>query len=241
MNLKNQDPYLHHHTSMPYIKNLIFLLLLLICFSSKAQDDFVALGESAFAVNHNVSKNYSVNFAMRSRYFLYQNKNIQYQQQQMDVFHFSTFKLNFSHDLSFGIYYRNRDIFETGSDELRFTQQFNYKKQKLGVRYGHRFRAEQRILNTKTIFRQRYRFAVDFPLNGEKLDIGEPYFVGAFEGLLSLSNPDAPEIDQRTTAQIGWQLTENLKLQAGLEYRLEAFNIKGRNNLFVLSSAILRI
>lgn len=239
--MKSQDPYLHHHTSMRCIKKLIFLLLICICFSLKAQGDFVALGESSFAVNHKISKNYSVNFATRSRYFLYRDASIQYNQQQIDVFHFSTFKLDFSHDLSFGIYYRNRDLFETGNNELRFTQQFNYKKQRLGVRYGHRFRAEQRILDNKTIFRQRYRFAVDFPLNGEKLDIGEPYFICAFEGLLSLTKPDAPEIDQRTTAQIGWQLTENLKLQAGLEYRLEAFNVKGRNNLFILSSAILRI
>jgi hypothetical protein len=201
----------------------------------------MALGETAFSVNHNVSKNYSVNFTTRSRYFLYENNKIQYNQQQIDIFHFSTFKLNFSHDLSFGIYYRNRDVFVTGNDELRFTQQFNHKKQKLGVHYAHRFRAEQRFLGVKTIFRQRYHFSVDFPLNGEKLDIGEPYFIGAVEGLLSLSKPDAPEIDERTTAQIGWQLSENLKLQTGLEYRLEAFNLKGRSNLFVLSSAVLRI
>tara|TARA_R110001583_G_scaffold191206_1_gene356126 strand:- start:2265 stop:2945 length:681 start_codon:yes stop_codon:yes gene_type:complete len=226
---------------MLYIKKLTPLFLLLLCFTANAQDDFRALGESAFAVNHKVSKNYSVNFAMRSRYFLYRNATFQYTQQQVDVFHFSTFKLNFSHDLSFGIYYRNRDLFETGSDELRFTQQFNYKKQKLGVRYGHRFRTEQRILDTRTIFRQRYRFAVDFPLNGEKLDIGEPYFVGSVEGLLSLSKISKPEVDQRTTAQIGWQLSETLKLQTGLEYRLEAFNTKGKNNVFVLTSAILKI
>ena len=67
----------------------------------------MALGETAFSVNHNVSKNYSVNFTTRSRYFLYENNKIQYNQQQIDIFHFSTFKLNFSHDLSFGIYYRN--------------------------------------------------------------------------------------------------------------------------------------
>jgi hypothetical protein len=226
---------------MLYINKLIFLLWLFFCLTTNAQDGFAALGESSFAVNHKVSKNYAVNFALRSRYFIFRNSSLEYNQQQIDVFHFSTFKLDINHDLSFGIYYRNRDVFETGSDELRFTQQFNYKKQKLGVRYGHRFRTEQRILDTKTIFRQRYRFAVDFPLNGEKLDIGEPYFIGAVEGLISLSKTDVSEIDHRTTAQIGWQLTESLKLQTGLEYRLEAFNIKAKNNLFVLSSAVLRI
>lgn len=241
VNLKNQDLFHHLHTNMRYIKNILFLFLLFGGFISKAQNDFITLGESAFGVNHNVSETYSINFTARSRYFLYRDAKIQYKQQQVDIFHFSTLKLNFNHALSFGVFYRNRDVFESGSNEIRFTQQFNYKTQKLGVRYGHRFITEQRIIDTRTIFRQRYRFAVDFPLNGEKLDIGELYFIGALEGLLSLSNTTPPAIDQRVTFQIGWQLTEDLKLQTGLEYRLDAYNIKAKNSLFVLTSAILKI
>lgn len=213
----------------------------IIGFNSYAQNNFTSLGESAFAINHTVSKTYSMNFALRSRYFLYKNKNFQYQQQQIDIYHFSTIKLNFNHKLSFGIYYRNRDRFETGTNELRLTQQFNFTKQKLGVRYGHRIRAEQRIIDNKTIFRQRYRFAVDFPLNGEKLDIGEAYLVSATEGLLSLSKTDKPETDIRISSQIGWQISQKLKLQTGLEHRLEAFNLKAKNNLYILSSAVLKI
>ncbi|MFV9549817.1 DUF2490 domain-containing protein [Algibacter sp. PT7-4] len=213
----------------------------IIGFNSYAQNNFTSLGESAFAINHTVSKTYSMNFALRSRYFLYKNKNLQYQQQQIDIYHFSTIKLNFNHKLSFGIYYRNRDRFETGTNELRLTQQFNFTKQKLGVRYGHRIRAEQRIIDNKTIFRQRYRFAVDFPLNGEKLDIGEAYLVSATEGLLSLSKTDKPETDIRISSQIGWQISQKLKLQTGLEHRLEAFNLKAKNNLYILSSAVLKI
>lgn len=216
-------------------------MLPFFCLSLKAQSNFSSLGESAISVNHNVSDTYSVNFAFRSRYVLYNDDGLQYQQQQVDLFHFSTFKLNYYHKLSIGIYYRNRDWFETGSDETRITQQYNYTKQTLGVRYGHRFRAEQRILDTKTIFRQRYRFAVDFPLNGEKLDIGEPYMVNVVEGLLSLSKPDKPETDIRMSSHIGWQITEKLKLQAGLEHRLEAFNLKANNLLFVLTTAVLKI
>lgn len=200
-----------------------------------------SLGETAFSVNHKVSKTYSINFAARSRYFLYRDNTVQYQQQQVDVFHFSTFTLNYNHKLSFGLYYRHRDWFDSGDNETRFTQQFNYTKQKLGVRYGHRFRAEQRILNTKTIYRQRYRFAVDFPLNGEKLDIGEAYLVSAAEGLLSLSKTERPETDIRLSSQIGWQITEKIKLQTGLEHRLEAFNLAAKHNVFVLTSAILKI
>ncbi|MGC6431915.1 MAG: DUF2490 domain-containing protein [Jejuia sp.] len=227
--------------SMHYIRFLLLFIICSVCVSLKAQNNFSSLGESAISFNHNVSNLYSINFALRSRYVLYTDDGLQYQQQQFDVFHFSTFKLDYYHKLSFGIYYRHRDWFDTGSDETRITQQYNYTKQTLGVRYGHRFRAEQRILDTKTIFRQRYRFAVDFPLNGEKLDIGEPYMVNAVEGLLSVSEPDRPETDIRLSSQIGWQISEKLKLQAGLEHRLEAFNLEAKNFLFLLTSAVVKI
>lgn len=226
--------------SMHYIKSTLHLVIFLVNFTVFSQDNFNILGESSVALNYNVSKNYSVNFALRSRYFLYQD-TFTYKQQQLDFYHFSTFKLNYIHNLSFGIYYRNRDWFETGSDEWRFTQQFNYTKQQLGVRYGHRFRLEQRIFDNFTSFRQRYRFAIDFPLNGEKLNIGEPYLICSTESLLSISKLTKPLFDQRVTTQIGWQISEKLKLQTGLEYRLEGYNVIARNDLFVLSGAICKL
>ncbi|MFS4482493.1 DUF2490 domain-containing protein [Hyunsoonleella sp. 2307UL5-6] len=226
---------------MHYIKSLIFIIFYLCCPVLLAQDNIQSLGETAVSINHKVSQTYSINFAARSRYFLYRDNAVQYQQQQIDVFHFSTFSLNYNHKLSFGVYYRHRDWFKSGDNEIRFTQQFNYTKQKLGVRYGHRFRTEQRILNTNTIYRQRYRFAVDFPLNGEKLDISEAYLVSAVESLLSLSEGIKPETDIRLSSQIGWQITEQLKLQTGLEYRLEAFNVNTSHQLFLLTTGILKI
>lgn len=227
---------------MHYIKLIIGILIFAGSQLILAQDNMQSLGETAFSINHKISKSYSINFAARSRYFLYEDGILKYKQQQIDVFHFSTFSLNYNHKLSFGVYYRHRGWFDSrGDNETRFTQQFNYTKQKLGVRFGHRFRTEQRLLNTKTIFRQRYRFAVDFPLNGEKLDIGEAYLVSAVEGLLSLSKPDKPETDIRLSSQIGWQVTQQLKLQAGLEHRAEVFNLVAKHYLFLLTSAVLKI
>lgn len=227
---------------MYYIKKLSFLAFIFINFKSTSQSSFSTLGESSFAINHKTSqKNYSINFALRSRYFLYNNAEILYKQQQIDIVHFSTFKLTYNHDFSLGLQYRNRAWFNSNLNELRTTQQFNYNKKKQNIRYGHRFRAEQRFLETKTIFRQRYRFALDLPLNGKKLDVGEAYLVGALESLLSLSKVDTPEIDQRTTFLIGFQINEKIKLETGLEYRLETLNIKTEHNMFVLTSAIFKI
>jgi hypothetical protein len=223
------------------IKNSLNILLTFICSSIFAQNNFDALGESSISLNHKVSKDYSTNFSLRSRYVLYNASEFQYLQQQVDILHFSTFKLNYNHKLSLGILYRNRDWFDTGSDEIRFTQQFNYTKQTLGIRYGHRVRLEQRLQSTKTIFRQRYRFGIDFPLNGEKLDIGESYIIINTEALLSISKKYLPLFDQRFTSQIGWQIDQNLKLQSGLEYRIESYNEKAKNRIFLLTSAIFKL
>ncbi|XMO88385.1 DUF2490 domain-containing protein [Algibacter sp. AS12] len=221
--------------------NSIIPLLLLNCFNGFSQNNFSVLGESLVALNHKSTETYSYNFTFRSRYFLNQTNNFTYQQQQVDVFHFLHFKLNTNTKLSLGVYYRNRDWFESGPDELRFTQQYNYNKKKVGKSYGHRFRTEQRVLDNKTIYRQRYRFSLNSPLKGNTLEIGSAYLTNAIEGLLSLSKAYKPETDIRISSQIGWLITEALKLQTGLEHRYEAFNLKAKHNLFVLTSAVLRI
>lgn len=227
--------------SMHYIIRVLSLMSLLYCYSSFSQNNFGALGETGFAVDHKVNSSYSINFAARSRYYLYQDSDTHFKKRQLDFVHFSTLKLDYNHSLSFGVQYRFREAFDDNSNELRLTQQFNYIKKNLALRFGHRFRFEQRILDDITIFRSRYRFALDFPLNGEKLDIGESYLVTSMEALLSQSQNINSEIDHRTTAQIGWLISKKLKLQIGLEYRFEAFNLETEELLFILTSAILKI
>ena len=109
------------------------------------------------------------------------------------------------------------------------------------MRFGHRFRFEQRLLSELTILRSRYRFALDFPLSGEKLDVGESYLIMSMEALLSQSSAIKPELDHRTTANIGWVISKKSKIQLGLDYRFEAFNINTEYRLFVLSSFILKV
>lgn len=227
---------------MSYLKiSSCSICVFLVSVISFSQENFESLGETGFAINHSVSDNYRVNFSTRSRYFLYKDSEFTFKNRQIDIVHFSTYNLAYNKSLSLGIQYRFRESFDGGSNELRITQQYNYIKKRLALRYGHRFRFEQRILENITILRSRYRFALDFPLNGEKLDVGEGYLVASTEALLSLSKRTSPEIDHRATAQIGWLMNDSLKFQAGLEYRFEAFNIATEQRLFILTSAILKL
>ena len=227
---------------MSYLKISSCCICIFLFFTKGfSQEDFESLGETSFALNHSVSDNYRVNFSARNRYFLYKDSEFTFNNRQIDIVHFSTYNIAYNKSLSLGVQYRFREGFDGGSNELRFTQQYNYTKKRLALRFGHRFRFEQRILEHLTILRSRYRFALDFPLNGEKLDVGERYLVTTTEALLSVSKYTTPEIDYRITAQIGWLVDESLKLQTGLEYRFEAFNINTEQRLFILTSVILKL
>ena len=233
---------MHLHRMVMYCTKHYISICGLLCYVfSFSQDNFTSFGESGLTLNHKISDYYSVNFSAKARYFLYRDDNLTLENRQLDVVHFSTYKLDYNTSLSFGVQYRQRNNFDGGSNELRLTQQYNYTKQRLAIRFGHRFRLEQRFLEDLTIFRSRYRFAVDFPLVGEKLDIGETYLVTSMEALLSMTKNNKPETDHRTVIQIGFQTSKTLKLQIGLEYRFEAFNLETEHVLFALTSAILKL
>ena len=117
--------------------------------------------------------------------------------------------------------YRNRNWFGNQSDEWRITQQLGFKNTIDKYRIGHRIRAEQRLFKELSIYRFRYRFAVDFPLNGDRLDRNEAYLIAYSETLLSIANGLSPKGDLRFSIQIGWMLSELLKFQVGVEHRFD--------------------
>ncbi|KQC30930.1 hypothetical protein AAY42_14295 [Flagellimonas eckloniae] len=217
-------------------------VLFFICFlglsSLKAQDNLTGFLQPQVAINYDVSNTYSHNFSLAHRGYFIKNGDSGYEARQIDLVHFSKFSLSDNQSLAFGVQYRFRNIFEDESDEIRLTQQFNFSKRPFVVRLGHRFRTEQRITKALTVHRFRYRFAVDFPLKGEVLNIGEPYFIGTFENLLSVAKSNSPEYDTRISGQVGWQLQEGLKLQTGIEYRMEDYASDFPQNVFFVLTSL---
>lgn len=192
--------------------------------------------------NYKLSPLYSQNFSLVNRNYLHQNQETKLSVRQIDLAHFSNYQVDFDKSLGLGIQYRFRDDFEEDKEnELRFTQQFNMTNKVGSIRLGNRFRAEQRITSSSTIHRFRYRFAVDFPLKGLELDIGEPYFIASTESLLSVGKALVPMYDQRLTSHIGWSLPKGVKLQIGVEYRYENFSQNTAEVLFFLNSLILSL
>jgi len=224
-----------------YTKKIFGFILLLISISLKAQSNFSGLGETGLTFNKSFSENYKANFSLKSRYFLYQDASFSYDTRQLDLAHFSTFKIGFNYSASLGFQYRERSVIDNGPDEIRLTQQVNYKSNIATLRVGHRFRLEERFFEKLTVFRLRYRLAIDRPLQGQKLDTGEGYLIGTAETVSSFGQNINTTHDIRFSALLGWQISKTTKLQGGLEYRMEAYNVQSQHVLFLLTSAIIQL
>jgi hypothetical protein len=228
--------------TMSFIKWFLFFAFLLLMSTLKAQENLTGYWQPQIALNYKVTGSYSHNFSLANRNYIYDNEEFTLQGRQLDLAHFSKLKIRDNQSVALGAQYRFRNNFENRENELRLTQQYNITHKNFAVRFGHRVRAEQRITNSLTTHRFRYRFAMDFPLMGEKLDPGEPYFIGTFENLLSVANSDGPQYDTRLSGQVGWDLNGGIKLQAGVEYRMEDYSSGlPQNILFLLTSVQLSL
>jgi hypothetical protein len=207
-----------------------------------AQNDITVYLQPELGFSYKVKEGYSHFHSLQIRNYGYRDNEVQLKTRQIDLVHFSNWKLNLNQSLALGIQYRFREVFEPESEnELRLVQQYNGSAQKGTLRFGHRLRAEQRISPSLTRYRFRYRFAIDLPLNGEKLDVGEAYLVASTEALHTSSRGRAPSFDQRLTSFIGWQISPEAKWQVGLEYRAEDYFKDTETILFLLSSLVFSL
>lgn len=227
--------------TMCFIRNTVVAAFLFLYGLLQSQDNYTGYLEPNISLNYTVVDNYSHNFKVSQRSFLFDD-DFEFRARQLDVAHFSNLKIRDDQSIAFGTQYRFRKVFEDEKEnELRLTQQYNIKTQKNALRFGNRFRTEQRITASLTTHRFRYRFALDLPLNGEKLDIGEAYFVISVESLLSMAKGQLPEYDQRLTSNIGWLLNKMTKVQIGLEYRAEDFTHETENVTFIRTGLVLNL
>lgn len=188
---------------------------------SFSQDEFISFWEPQLAINYQVKNDYYHNFTLANRNFVYRNNDIEFDVRQIDIRHFSKLKIRDNQSISLGFMWRNSKLFDDMRlNEFRLTQQYNITSSPTKFRYGHRFRSEQRLFSGLTIFRFRYRLALDFPLEGDVLDVGETYSVFGVEPVLSLASALEPIYDLRLRGGMGWRISPKSKLQFVLEYRL---------------------
>lgn len=231
---------------MSYIHKRLLFSLCSALFASlgtiQAQEGLMGYWDPQVSINYKVTGVYSHNFSLINRSYLIDQGELRAKVRQFELVHFSNLEIRDDQSLALGIQYRFRNHFDGGPNQLRITQQYNLHHNPFVLRFGHRLRAEQQYHKDFTIHRFRYRFAVDFPLQGQKTDPGEPYLVASMEQLLSVGKGASPQYDARLVGQIGWELEPGFKLQMGLEYRLEEYSSgMPQSILILLTSAQLSL
>ncbi|NER10263.1 Protein of unknown function [Muriicola jejuensis] len=179
------------------IRSLLVIVVFFGFHELVAQESFTAYLQPQMALNYKVLPHYNHNLAISSRNYILRNREMEFQGRNLDISHFSTFSSGANTSFGLGLMYRFRKLFEPAREnEFRLTQQLNITSRPLIVRYGHRLRSEQRIFPDLTIHRFRYRFTLDFPLQGEKVDVREAYLFLNTEALLSAAKGVSPQFDQ---------------------------------------------
>ena len=128
-------------------------------------------------------------------------------------------KVGLNNALSGGYLIRLRDR----SPAHRAIQQFTIVKKYTGFRLAHRFAADQTFsTDGPPEFRFRYRFTTEIPLNGEEANRQEFYFKINNE-YLNAFEADNYDLEIRLVPVLGYKITDNNKLETGLDYRLNSF------------------
>jgi hypothetical protein len=92
-----------------------------------------------------------------------------------------------------------------------------------GWLFAHRVSSEQTFSSVeRPEFRLRYRITSEIPLNGVSVDEGEFYVKINNEYLNSLQ-ANKYDLEIRLVPLLGYDITDNFKLELGLDYRVDSF------------------
>jgi|26BtaG_2_1085354.scaffolds.fasta_scaffold00003_12 hypothetical protein len=201
-----------------------------------AQERFKGYYEPFIELEYDVSENYSHEFAVEERTGWFENESFNVEVKQIDLSHFSTMAFDDNHELAVGVQYRFKENFVRGEEnELRFIEEYTFSIQSNAIEFEHRLSAEQRIASSSTSHRFRCNFAFTRALRGPKVDTGEAYITGDLETLITVTNTEKPEYEQRIGAGIGLVLSEYIKLELVTEYRLADFTQDLGHELFLVT------
>ena len=220
------------------IKELPCWLLLFVSCMLFSQNNTTGVWRPIVALNYNVWGDYSHNFALGNQNFVYQNNGLDLTVRQLQFIHFSRYQLTDNQNVSLGLQWRNSKIFEEDNfNEFRITEEYNLRFTPRIVRYSNRIRIEQRLSSLPTVHRFRYRFTADFPLEGDKLDVGESYMLWAVENLLSVGRSRRSLYEIRFRGGVGWRLSQKTNLQFVLDYRLRDYTHQS-DHVFLLETLL---
>jgi hypothetical protein len=203
-------------------------LIISICFLSlfsNAQNTAVYAGLfPEMGLNIPLTERFKYTAKIESQHVLFTddatNQNeLSYFHNQTDLQSFVEFKVTSRIKMAVGYQYRLED----GENSHRSIQQLTWLNQFRIFRLGSRLRADQKFSpSISPEYRLRYRASSDIPLQGEKLDDGEKYFLLSNEVIFALQGGES-SIENRIVVGIGHFFSRTEKLELSIDYRTDPY------------------
>lgn len=214
---------------------LVLLLYLQLPNTITAQSSYQIGVLPSLNIHNKLQNEWAINFKMESRQLL-QSKSFDGEVEKGFEYILSDFSLmatktvGLNTRISSGYLVRFRE----GQVVHRLIQQFAVVRRMAGFRLSHRLVSDQTFAATESAnYRLRYRLASELPLNGQSADSKEFYLKISNEYLNSLQAQEY-DLEIRFVPMIGYGITDNHKVEVGLDYRLNSFlTNKGRHSLWM--------
>lgn len=220
---------------------LLLVFTILGVQNTKAQENFSMLIDPDISVNISTDSRWSYNFNLSNRDIIYENGNYNFDALHLQLSHFTSYEIGFYSKVSLGIRYRFKEIFDKNTqDEVRIVEQYGHSRKFNALKIAHRVRLEQRFRQITT-YRPRYRFSVELPLSGQRIDQSEFFIIGNTEALWSLGREERPSLEQRLSFALGNEIGKNTKATLGVQYRYEDYTRSPGHELFITSEITLSL
>lgn len=143
--------------------------------------------------------------------------------------------------ITLGFLYGVEEPLDQANTEKRIIWQYSFRTPTGNWSLAHRARIEQRFFEESFQHRLRYRIVAERPLQGDKLDAGEFYFIAGSELLLSSDEQIKNlRLDNRSGLGIGMLFANEHRLQFELQHRAQRlFDERYGSRLWLLSSWVV--
>ena len=189
-----------------------------------AQSTYRVGGLPSINLNYKLENDWSSNFKIESRQLVQRgtfngDSDNSYAYVLTDYSLIAAKKVGLNSRISGGYLFRYRD----GNAIHRLIQQYTVIQNLARFRVAHRVVTDQTFsLSEATEYRLRYRLAMEIPLNGQSADPKEFYLKISNEYLNSVQNSDY-DFEIRLVPLLGYRVSENQKIEVGLDYRVISF------------------
>lgn len=209
---------------------------LLIVNIAKAQSTYQYGTLPSLNIKNKFQNGWSLNSKVESRQLMKSgdfngNSNSEYKYVLTDFSFIGAKKVGLNSRIAGGylIRLRETEIFH------RLIQQYTIVQKMNGFRLAHRFSSDETFSNIeKPKFRLRYRITSEIPMNGKSVDPKEFYVKLNNEYLNSWQGKNY-DFEVRISPLLGYDITDNNKIEIGLDYRVNSFFNNSTRHSFWLS------